>query len=81
VKKENHTEVGIRGETSEFYMLNKKERRLTKELLLMALATEPGRQILIKRFGIEGLKIAAGILKGMGVEVGKRGGQKPESVL
>jgi hypothetical protein len=80
MKKENHTEVGIRGATGQFYMLNKKERRLTKEVLLMALATEPGRQFVIERFGKEGLTIAAGLLQGMGVEVGKSTEQKSESV-
>jgi hypothetical protein len=78
MKKENDPEVGIRDSTSELYMLNKKERRLTKEVLLMAIGTEGGRKFVMERFGKEGLRIAASLLQGMGVEVGKtrRGSQK-----
>jgi len=43
MKKDNHSEFGIRGETDELYMLDKKERILTIEVLKLALAT-PGAE-------------------------------------
>ena len=79
MKKDNHSEFGIRGETGELYMLNKKERILTIEVLKPTLATPAGRQFLVERFGKEGLKIAATLLEEMGVEVGKPQGPNPKT--
>jgi hypothetical protein len=67
MKKDNDSEFGIREETDELYMLNKKERILTIEVLKMTLATASGREFLVERFGKEGLKIAASLLEEMGV--------------
>jgi len=80
VKKNNQGEFGIRSETGELYMLNKKERVLTIEVLKMTLATEAGREFLLERFGKEGLKIAVSLLKDMGVEITQQKGQKPGTV-
>jgi hypothetical protein len=72
MKKNNESEFAIRKETGEIYMLNKKERILTGEILRMTLATETGREFLIERFGKEGPKTAAGLLEEMGVQVGRQ---------
>gem|GEM_PF-934468 len=80
MKKNNNSEFGIRRETGELYMLNKKERVLTIEVLKMTLATEGGREFLLERFGKEGLKIAVSLLKDMGVEITQQKGQKPKTV-
>jgi hypothetical protein len=72
VKKNNQSEFGIRGETGEIYVLTKKERILTIEILKLTLATAAGRQFLVERFGKEGLKTAAGLLEEMGVQVGRQ---------
>jgi len=72
LKKNNQSDFGIRSETGEIYMLTKQERILTIEILKMTLATETGREFLIKRFGKEGLKTAAGLLEEMGVQVGRQ---------
>jgi len=80
LKKNNNSEFGIRRETGELYMLNKKERVLTIEVLKMTLATEGGREFLLERFGKEGLKIAVSLLKDMGVEITQQKGQKPKTV-
>jgi len=80
LKKNNNSEFGIRRETGELYMLNKKERVLTIEVLKMTLATEAGREFLLERFGKEGLKIAVSLLKDMGVEITQQKGQKPGTV-
>jgi hypothetical protein len=66
VKRNNESEFGIRSETGEIYMLTKKERILTIEILKMTLATETGRDFLIERFGKEGLKTAAGSVQADG---------------
>jgi hypothetical protein len=79
MEKDNHSEFGIREGTGELYMLNKKERTLTLEVLKLTLATPSGREFLVKRFGKEGLKIAATLLEEMGVEVGKPQRQNPKT--
>ena len=80
MSKDDPSKVGLRGETGEVYMLNKKERILTIEVLKMTLATEAGRQFLIERFGKEGLKIAVSLLEEMGVQIIQQEGQKPKTV-
>jgi hypothetical protein len=69
MKEEDESDVGVRGETGELYMLNKKERRLTIEVLKRTLESEVGREFVEKRFGKEGLKIALGLLSQMGVQI------------
>jgi len=80
VKENNQFDFGIRSETGEVYLLNKKERVLTMEVLKMTLATEAGREFLLERFGKEGLKIAVSQLKEMGVQISPQQGQKPKNV-
>jgi hypothetical protein len=80
VKKNNQADFGIRRETGELYMLSKKERVLTIEVLKMTLATQGGREFLLERFGKEGLKMAVSLLEEMGVQITRQQGQKPKSV-
>ena len=68
MKTEDQSDVGIRGETGELYMLNKNERILTIEVLKLTLAAPAGREFLVERFGKEGLKMAATLLEEMGVQ-------------
>ena len=77
MEKNDQSEFGIRRETGELYMLNKKERVLTIEVLKMTLATKAGREFLLERFGKQGLKIAVSLLEEMGVQIRPRQGQKP----
>jgi len=79
MKKEDPSDVGIRGETGELHMLNKKERILTVEVLKLTLATVAGREFLIERFGEESLKIATSLLEEMGIKVGKTQERKPKN--
>ena len=72
MKEENESDVGVRGEKGEIYMLNKQERRLTIEILKRTLESEPGREFLEKRFGKEGLKTARGLLDQMGVQISQQ---------
>jgi hypothetical protein len=76
MKKDDQAEYGLRRETGELYMLTKKERILTVEVLKLTLATAAGREFLVERFGKEALKIAASLMEAMGVQVGKIQGQR-----
>lgn len=78
MKKNNQLDFGIRHETGELYMLNKKERLLTIEVLKMTLATEAGRKFLLERFGKQGFKTAVSLLEEMGVQIRQEQGQKPK---
>ena len=71
MKKDDQAEYGLRKETGELYMLNKKERILTLEILKLTLASAAGREFLVERFGKEGLKTATKLLEEMGVQVGE----------
>jgi hypothetical protein len=75
MKKNNHSEFGIRSETGEIYMLTKKERILTIEILKLTLATAAGRGFLVERFGKDGIKTAAGLLEEMGIQISEPQGQ------
>jgi dihydrodipicolinate synthase/N-acetylneuraminate lyase len=72
VKKNNQSGFGIRSETGEIYMLTKKERILTIEILRLTLATAAGREFVVERFGKDGLKTAIGLLEEMGVQIGRQ---------
>lgn len=80
MKKDNQSEFAIRRETGELYMLTKKERILTLELLKLTLSTAAGRAFLVERFGKEGLKTATKLLEEMGVQVGETQGQGRRTV-
>lgn len=80
MKKNNHSEFGIRSETGEIYMLTKKERILTIEILKLTLATQAGRNFLVERFGQEGIKTATSLLEDMGIQIAKQQEQKSRTV-
>jgi hypothetical protein len=68
---ENHEgpEIPFRAETGELYSLDKKERKLVKEVLRLSLATPSGRKLIRGRFGEKGFRIAEGLLQQMGIKV------------
>ena len=76
MKNNNQSEIGIRSETGQIYLLTKKERILTIEILKSTLATPAGRNFLVKRFGSDALKTAAGLLEEMGVQIRENQGGK-----
>jgi len=45
VENNNQSEIGIRSETGEIYLLTKKERILTIEILKLTLASASGRNL------------------------------------
>ena len=68
-EQDGEPEVSFRADTGEMFSLDKKERKLVKEVLRVSLATPSGRIRIRKRFGEEGFRIAESLLEQMGVKV------------
>jgi len=79
VKNNDQSEIGIRSETGQIYLLTKKERILTIEILKLTLATTAGREFVAERFGNDGLKVAVGLLEEMGVQISEPKERKPKT--
>ena len=79
MKSNNKSEIGIRSETGEIYLLTKKERILTIEILKLTLASAAGRDFVVERFGKDGLKVAVGLLEEMGVQISEPKERKPKT--
>ena len=80
MKNNNQSEIGIRSETGEIYLLTKKERILTIEILKLTLASASGREFVVERFGKDGLKVAVGLLEEMGVQISQDQGERQKPV-
>jgi hypothetical protein len=80
VTENNESDFGIRKETGEIYMLTKKERILTIEILRLTLTSASGRKFMLERFGKEGLKTAARLLEDIGVQIGEPQGPSRRNV-
>ena len=79
MKNNNQSEIGIRSETGQIYLLTKKERILTIEILESTLATPAGKNFLVKRFGSDALNTAVGLLEEMGVQISEPKERKPKT--
>jgi hypothetical protein len=75
MKNNNQSEIGIRSETGQIYLLTKKERILMIEILKLTLASAAGREFVVERFGKEGFKVAVGLLEEMGVQIREHQGE------
>ena len=60
------SEIALHDKTGALLMLNKQERKLIKELLLMTLNSETGKKYLKKRLGDEYVGIGQRLLKTLG---------------
>lgn len=58
--------LALHGKTGALLMLNKDERKLIKELLIMAMYSESVRGFIEKRLGSEYLQVAEKLLDSMG---------------
>ena len=56
----------LHDKTGALLMLNKEERKLLKELLVMTLNSEPIRSYIVKRLGNRSIEIAENLIKSMG---------------
>lgn len=53
-------------ETGNFFLLNKTERKLLKEILNITLSAEQGKKYIVKKLGEDYLEIGAEFLKRIG---------------
>ena len=60
------TELGLHDKTGALLMLDKNERKLLRELLIMTLKSKSARNWIDKRLGEEYIKIGENLLKTMG---------------
>ncbi len=63
---ESDLNLGLHDESGALLMLNKKERTLIKELLLITLSSASAKQFISKKLGPEYVKIGAKLFKTMG---------------
>ena len=61
----------LSAETGELYMLDKKERILMREVLKWILTSTSNRELVVRRFGEEGFKVAVSLLEKLGVKLKK----------
>ena len=59
------SDVALSDETAALLMLNKEERKLIKELLLMAMHSESVRSYIVKKLGNNYIEIGQQLLKTM----------------
>lgn len=62
----DNTRVGYLGETGGFFLLNKTERNLIREILNITLNAEQGKQYIINKLGEEYLDIGTQFFKRIG---------------
>ncbi len=59
-------DLALHDETGALLMLNKKERKLLREILLMTLKSNSAKNWIVKKLGKEYVQIGEKLLKGMG---------------
>ncbi len=64
--KTNRTDVELSDKTGALLMLNKEERKLIRELLLMAMNSESVKSYIVKKLGKNYIEVGASLLKTMG---------------
>ena len=70
-EKNEKSVFGSRAEIGELYMLDKKERILMREVLKWILTSTSNRELVVRRFGEEGFKVAVSLLEKLGVKLKK----------
>jgi hypothetical protein len=65
-KQEQDVALALHDKTGAMLMLNKKERRLLKELLLVTMKSESARGWIVKKLGSEYIEIGNKLLTSMG---------------
>jgi len=70
-EKDEKSEFSFRAETGELYMLDKKERILMREILKWILTNTGNREVVVRCFGEEGIKVAVSLLERLGVKLKK----------
>lgn len=66
MENDNDFNIGLHDKTGAMLMLDKKERALIKELLLITLSSASAKKFISKKLGPEYVKIGAKLLENMG---------------
>jgi hypothetical protein len=66
MEKNKDIDLALHDETGALLMLNKKERKLLREILLMTLKSNSAKNWIIKKLGKEYVQIGEKLIKGMG---------------
>ncbi len=66
MEKKKDIDLALHDETGALLMLNKKERKLLREILLMTLKSTSAKDWIVKKLGKEYIKIGEKLIKGMG---------------
>jgi len=64
--KKKSSDVDLSDETGALLMLNKEERKLIKELLVMTMNSESVKSYIVKKLGKNYVQVGASLLKTMG---------------
>jgi hypothetical protein len=64
--KKKSADVDLSDETGALLMLNKEERKLIKELLVMTMNSESVKSYIVKKLGKNYVQVGASLLKTMG---------------
>jgi hypothetical protein len=70
-EKDDKSEFSFRAETGGLYMLDKKQRIAMREVLEWILTNTDNRQVVVRRFGEEGFKVAVNLLEKLWVKLKK----------
>lgn len=65
-KDSQEIQLALHDKTGALLMIDKKERRLVKELLVITLKSKNSREWIVKKMGAEYIKVAEKLLKSMG---------------
>jgi len=66
MEKNKDIDLALHDETGALLMLNKKERKLLREILLMTLKSQSAKNWIVKKLGKEYVQIGEKLIKGMG---------------
>jgi hypothetical protein len=66
MEKNKDIDLALHDETGALLMLNKKERKLLREILLMTLKSNSAKNWIVKKLGKEYVQIGEKLIKGMG---------------
>lgn len=66
MEKKKDIDLALHDETGALLMLNKKERKLLREILLMTLKSNSAKNWIVKKLGKEYVQIGEKLIKGMG---------------
>ncbi len=70
-EKDEKSEFSFRAEAGGLYMLDKKQRIAMREVLEWNLTNTDNRQVVVRRFGEEGFKVAVNLLEKLWVKLKK----------